>query len=216
MNDAVARETMIDTQVRPNDVTDRRIHAALRAVPREAFLPKSRHGMAYAEVEHETSEGRYLWRARDFSKLLQMVDVKSSDEVLDLASGSGYAAAILSHLAAVVVGLDDDEAIVNAAAERLNALDIANADVVQGDLKAGLPKQAPFDVIFVNGAVGSIPQSWFDQLKEGGRLAVVIREGHASQARIYVKSAEIISTSRSFDAAPPVLPGFEVPETFAL
>ena len=213
MNDA-ARETMIDTQVRPNDVTDRRIHAALRETPRENFLPKARHPLAYAEVEHETSEGRHIWRARDFSKLLQAADVQPTDDVLDIGSGSGYSAAILSHLSAVVVGLESDEALASAASERLSALDVDNADVVSGDLAAGLPSQAPFDVIFVNGAVDVVPEAWTDQLKEGGRLAVVVREGRSSHARIYVKSQGLVSFNRVFDAAPPRLPGFEAEESF--
>lgn len=215
MNDAVARETMIDTQVRPNDVTDRRIHAALRAVPREHFLPKARHGLAYAEVEHETSPGRHIWRARDFAKLLEEAEIRPDDEVLDIASGSGYSAAVLSHLCRAVVGLEDDEALSEAASERLTALDIDNADVVRGELAEGLPSQAPFDVIIVNGSVETVPQQWIDQLKEGGRLAVIVREGRASHARIYVKARDVVSFNRVFDAAPPMLPGFKARATFA-
>ncbi|MBB35143.1 MAG: protein-L-isoaspartate O-methyltransferase [Hirschia sp.] len=216
MYDVAARQTMLDTQVRPSDVTDRRIHAALMQIPREEFLPKSRHALANAEVEHKTSDGRYMWRPRDFAKLLQAVQIRPEDEVLDIASGSGYTAAILSQLAAVVVGLESDEAVVNAASERLNSLDIDNADVVAGKLEEGLPSQAPFDVIFINGSVERVPAAWIDQLKTGGRLAVVVREGRASRARIYVKTGDTASFNNVFDATPPALPGFSVPKTFAL
>lgn len=214
MNDAVARETMIDTQVRPNDVTDRRIHAALQDVPREAFLPKSRHALAYAEFDHETSEGRYMWRARDFAKLVEAAKIQPEDEVLDIASGSGYSAAILSHLAAAVVGIESDEALAEAASSRLDALNIDNADVVSGDIAKGLPSQGPFDVIFVNGSVEVIPEEWTDQLKEGGRLAVIFRDGKLSQARIYRRAGDVLASRSTFDAAPPALPGFEKTESF--
>ncbi|MFC7290830.1 protein-L-isoaspartate O-methyltransferase family protein [Hirschia litorea] len=214
MNDAVARETMIDTQVRPNDVTDRRIHTALQAVPREAFLPKSRHSLAYAEFDHQTSEGRYMWRARDFAKLLEAAKIKPTDEVLDIASGSGYSSAILSYLAAAVVGLEDDEAIAEAASARLDALNIDNADVVAGDIKKGLADQGPYDVIIVNGAVEIVPTEWTDQLKDGGRLAVVVREGKVSQARIYTRAGDALSCRSAFDTAPPALPGFEKTASF--
>ena len=214
MNDAVARETMIDTQVRPNDVTDRRIHAAIRAVPREAFLSKGLHGLAYSEAELETADDRYLWRARDFSKLLQAAAIEPEDEVLDIASGAGYSTAVLSHLAGAVVGLENDEAMAEAASKRLDDLNIANADIVAGDLKAGLAAQGPFDVIFVNGSVEAFPDAWIDQLKEGGRLAVVVRDGHASHACVYTKTNNVVCETMAFDAAPPALPGFEKEASF--
>ena len=214
MNNAVAREIMIDSQVRPNDVTDRRIHAALQDIPREAFLPKSRHSLAYAEYEHETSEGRYMWRARDFAKLLEEAKIQPDDEVLDIASGCGYSAAILSKLATAVVGLENNEKIAEAASARLDKLNIDNADVVVGDIAKGLASQGPFDVVFVNGAVETVPDDWKSQLKEGGRLAVVIREGKSSQACIYTRTGDVFACRSVFDAAPPMLPGFEVKSEF--
>ncbi len=213
-NDVQSRETMIDTQVRPNDVTDRRIHTALMDVARETFLPRSRHAMANAEVEHETAEGRYMWRPRDFAKLVQAVDLKSDETVLDIAPGTGYSSAILAHLCAAVVGLEADEALASAASERLDALNIDNADVVSGDLKSGLPDQGPYDAVFVNGAVERVPEAWIKQLKDGGRLAVVVREGRASHGRVYTRTGDTFAFRSVFDAAPPALPGFEAESTF--
>ena len=216
MNDAAARETMIDTQVRPNDVVDRRIHAALMNVPREPFLPRTAVALAYAEMEHETSPGRSIWRARDFGKLLEECQFKEADEVLVIGSGAGYSEAVISHLVDVVVGLESDADLAVSASDRLSELNIDNADVIKADLEAGLPDQAPFDVIFVNGALETDPpKSWFYQLKEGGRLAVVVREGKASHARIYVRSGDVFAYTRVFDAAPPVLPGFEPKKVFS-
>ncbi len=215
MNNADARETMIDTQVRPNDVTDRRIHAALQDIPREPFLPKSRHALAYAEFEHETAPGRWMWRSRDFAKLLQAADITAEDEVLDIAPGTGYSSAILSKLAAAVIGLETDQELAEAASARLDELDIDNADVVSGDLSAGLAGEGPYDVIFVNGSVDAPAQAWFEQLKDGGRLAVVVRTGKASHACIYTKADNVISCRKVFDSAPPRLPGFEAAPSFS-
>lgn len=214
-NQDQARETMIDTQVRPNDVTDRRIHAAMMTIPREDFLPRSRHSLANAEVEHETTEGRYMWRPRDFSKLVQALDLKGADTVLDIAPGTGYSTAILAQLASAVVGLEAEEAQATAASERLDKLNVDNADVVAGDIAAGLGAQGPYDAIFVNGAVEDVPQAWKDQLKDGGRLAVIVREGRASHARVYTRAGDTWAFRRVFDAAPPALPGFETAKSFA-
>lgn len=210
-----ARELMIETQVRPNDVTDRRIHDALRKTPREAFLPRSRRALAYSEAEIETSEGRFMWRPRDFAKLLQAAEIDDEDLVLDIAPGAGYSSAILARLASAVVGLEADEEAATKAGERLADLGVDNAVVVAGDLAAGLAKQGPYNVIFVNGSIEEAPDAWFTQLAEGGRLAAVMREGRASRAKIFTKTGEVIASRTAFDAAPPRLDGFERKAGFA-
>ena len=215
MNDVVARETMLDTQVRPNDVTDRRIHIAIGAIPREAFLSRSRHALAYAETEHPTAENRWMWRARDFSKLLQAAQIGPDDLVLDIAPGTGYSTAVLSKIAAAVVGIEDDKTLAESASETLDSLNIDNADVeAVASLADGFAAQGPYNVIFVNGSVEVVPEAWLDQLAEGGRLAVVVREGRASHARIYTRSGDAVSHANVFDAAAPRLPGFEAEAAF--
>jgi protein-L-isoaspartate(D-aspartate) O-methyltransferase len=214
MHSESARETMVDTQVRPNDVTDTRIHDALLETPRESFLPKVRHSLAYAECEHETVEGRFIWCARDFSKLLQAANVQPDDEVLDLAPGTGYSTAILSRLSAAVIGVEDDESVAEKASETLSNLDIDNADIVFGDLKTGLKSEGPYDLIFVNGVVEYLPDDWFAQLRDGGRIAVVVKDGALSQARIYSKNDDVVSWKSMFHCKPPILPGFVKEKSF--
>ncbi|MEQ1611068.1 MAG: protein-L-isoaspartate O-methyltransferase [Hyphomonadaceae bacterium] len=206
-----ARTAMIDSQVRPNDVTDRRLISAMAAVPREHFVPASRRASAYADVMVETVPGRWLIAARDFSKLVNAAAVRDTDRVLDIAAGTGYSAAVFSKLAARVTALEQDEAAAGAIRQK-----VPGVDVVAGSLKAGVPARAPFDVIFVNGAVEDVPQAWLDQLAEGGRLAVAVADGGIRRARIYTRAGGKTAWRAPFDTAIPLLPGFEKAAEFRL
>ncbi len=206
-----ARTAMIDSQVRPNDVTDRRLISAMAAVHRETFVAPAKLASAYADVMVETGPGRWLLAARDFSKLLNSLAIRETDRALDIAAGTGYSSAVLSKLAASVVSLEQDEAA--AAAIRKN---VPGVDVVMGPLKAGAAAKGPFDVIFVNGAVEEVPQAWLDQLAEGGRLAVAVSEGSVRRGRIYTRSGGKTAWRTPFDTAIPLLPGFEKASEFRL
>jgi protein-L-isoaspartate(D-aspartate) O-methyltransferase len=157
---AVARLAMVNSQIRPSDVTDHRIQDAMGEIPRELFVPKSMLAKAYADTEVELSDGRTMLRPVHLAKLIQAADIRSSDVVLDMAFGRGYSTAVLARLAETVVGLEQDGAGFAAkAGERLAEIGANNAVVVEGDLKTGVPGQGPFDVIFVNGAVAKSPVS---------------------------------------------------------
>ncbi len=203
---------MVDTQVRPNDVTDRRLIAALLHTPREAFLPKTLESVAYSEKALETSPGRWLWAPRDFGKLIEEAGVEEGDRVLNIAAGSGYAAAVMAAMGADVAALEDDDALVSALNERF--ADNNRVEAVKGDLATAGGLKGPFDVVIVGGAVEIVPEAWSAVLGEGGRLAVAVRENGVGHARIYVKSDGIASYRSPFDCMPPVLAGFEVAEAF--
>jgi protein-L-isoaspartate(D-aspartate) O-methyltransferase len=212
MDLSAARAAMVDSQVRTNDVTDRRLIRALGEVAREAFVPAGKGALAYVEQVIETSPGRHLWLARDISKLLQAATVEETDTVLDIAAGSGYSAAVLSKLAARVVALEESEAAVGP----VRALGLANVETVSGPLKAGAPAKGPYNVIFVNGAVEEVPQAWLDQLAEGGRLAVVVDHGAVRRGCIVTRSGGRTASRTVFDSAAPSLPGFEKAAAFRL
>ena len=211
-----ARAAMIDSQVRPNDVTDRRLIAAMASVPREAFLPASRVSLAYADVAPETGPGRHMMAARDFAKLANAAAIKETDRVLDIAPGAGYSSAVLAALAASVVALEQDEAAAKTVREGLSKVGVSTVEVAAGPLKAGLQAKAPFDVIFVNGAVEVVPKAWLDQLAEEGRLVVVVSEGLVRRARLYTRSGGKTAWRTPFESAAPSLPGFERAEEFRL
>ncbi|MHA6289195.1 protein-L-isoaspartate O-methyltransferase family protein [Maricaulis sp. CAU 1757] len=211
-----ARKHMVDSQIRPSDVTDRRLLAALERTPRHLFVPRSRRASAYADTSVATSDQRKAMRPRDLAKLIHAADIQPDELVLDIACGRGYSTAILAHMAETVVGVDNDEDGLSRATDNLNMVGADNAVVVEGDPKQGVPSQGPFNVIFVNGAVETVPQAWFDQLAENGRLAVVIRKGPVGKATIFTRSGAGIGERVVFDSSASVLPGFEAERRFAL
>jgi protein-L-isoaspartate(D-aspartate) O-methyltransferase len=204
-----ARIAMIDSQVRVNDVTDRRLISAMISVPREVFVPAAKRASAYADLAVETRPGRWMAAARDFSKLLNIAAVRPEDRVLDIAPGTGYSSAVLARLAASVVALEDDEAGAKQLRDGLAAASTSGVEVVTGPLRAGFASKGPFDVIIVNGAVEEVPAAWLAQLAEGGRLAVPVAEGGVRRARLYTASGGKTAWRTPFDTPFPALPGFE-------
>jgi protein-L-isoaspartate(D-aspartate) O-methyltransferase len=212
---AAARRAMLEGQVRVNDVTDRALQNALAVLPRELFAPKSKRSLAYSDVDLALSPERVLMRPRDFAKLVQALDLDKGDITLDVACGRGYSCAVLARLAAMVVGLESDPEMIEKAEEALNEVGVTNAAVVKGDLKAGVPDQGPYDVIFVNGAVEVVPDAWLAQLADGGRLGVVVRDVGVGRATVFTRAGGVVGSRVVFDCATPVLPGFERPKAFS-
>lgn len=213
---AAARETMLDSQIRTNDVTDRHIQSAFSKVPRECFVPKSKMALAYGDTNVDLGDGRWMLRPRDFSKMIAAAEIQDTDVVLDIACGRGYSVAVMAQLAETVVALEETTEAVERATKLLEKCDVSNAAVVQGDLKAGAPEHGPFDVIFVNGAVSAVPQTWLDQLAGGGRLVVALSEGAICRVAVFTKSGDRVGERIAFDASVPVLPGFEPKQSFVL
>ncbi len=211
-----ARIAMIDSQVRPNDVTDRRLIAAMAEIPREAFVPAGRQVMAYTDAPVETGPGRWMATPRDFSKLINAAAILETDRILDIAPGTGYSTAVLARLGASVVALEQDEANAKSLRDGLARAGVRGVDIVIGALKAGAPSKAPFDVIHVNGAIEDVPKAWLDQLAEGGRLVAVVADGGIRRARVYTRSGGKTAWRTPFDASTPVLPGFERAAEFRL
>lgn len=205
---------MIDSQVRPNDVTDRRLIAAIAAVPREDFVPPGRETLAYADRAIETGPGRFMMAARDFAKLVNAGAITDEDRVLDIAPGSGYSTVVLAKLAKSVVALETDDAAAGAVRDAVARHGGGNVEAIAGPLDAGAPGKGPFNVIFVNGAVEVVPDAWIGQLAEGGRLTVVVDEGVVRRARVYIRSGGKSAWRAPFESSAPKLPGFEHAEVF--
>jgi protein-L-isoaspartate(D-aspartate) O-methyltransferase len=205
---AQQRLNMVDTQVRTNDVTDARIHAAMRDVRRERFLPTSKQALAYADTAVEVANRRYLLDPRTFSKLLQLADVQPTDRVLDVGCATGYSSAILARLAKSVVALEQDADLVRVAVDALASANASNATVVQGQLADGYKGRAPYDVIFVNGAIEAAPAGLLAQLAEGGRLVAIMQDGVQGRAQLFVRHDGRSSARPDFDANVPPLGGF--------
>lgn len=202
------RFNMVEAQVRTNDVTDPRIHAAMLAVAREAFVPAARRAMAYADVPVEIAQGRYMLDPRSFAKMLQLADLRPGDRVLDVACGTGYSSVVIARIAKAVVALEQDADLVRVATDMVPANGGTNVTVVQGGLTEGVKTKAPFDAIFINGAVEAVPEQLLAQLGEGGRLVAVLRQGAQGRAQLYLREKGRIGSRPDFDANVPMLGGF--------
>lgn len=215
MDFAQARATMVASQVRTNDVTDLRLQRALETTPREQFLPAELKPLAYVEREIEYAPRRRLLTPRDFAKLLAGADPRPGDLVLDVGCGSGYSTAVLAQMTEMTVGLESEEGLARAAQDNLNALALANAAVITGDLAAGAADQGPFDLIFIGGAIEVEPTHLLEQLKDGGRLAAIMCAGGQWRGSLWRRSDRHFAASALFDATTrAVLPGFSAPKRF--
>ncbi len=210
------RNSMVDGQIRPNGVTDPRITDRMRAVPREFFVPKQKQAIAYMDEVIEIAPGRFAMEPMFLAKLIQALDVEPTDSVLIIGAGLGYSAAVLGGLCDTVIGLEEDEALAQAASDGLPERGVDNAAIVTGPLVDGFASQAPYDVIMIDGAYETVPDSLLEQLAEDGRLGGIRVDGRSGQAEIYVKSDGVVSKRVAFDAVVPVLPGFDAPRSFVL
>jgi protein-L-isoaspartate(D-aspartate) O-methyltransferase len=216
MDYARSRRTMVDNQVRPADVTDHRIIAALLDVPRERFVAPSKQAVAYLDIDVPVADdsARVLLKAIVFGKLLQAAGIKETERVLDVGCATGYSSAVLARFARAVVALEEDAALARHSAENLQALGASNARVVTGPLTRGAPAEAPYDVIFINGAIEVEPQALARQLRDGGRLVAVKGRAPNGKAMLYRSVNGELSGWPSFDASAPLLPGFAAPPVF--
>lgn len=205
---AERRRTMVDTQVRPSDVTSFPIIDAMLSVPREAFVPDAARALAYVGGPIALTATRQLMEPRTIGKMLEALNVTPADLVLEIAPGLGYTTALLAHLAEAVVAIEEDPALAAEAEAALSAQNVDNAAVLTGPLTAGSAKNGPYDVIVAFGGVEEIPQSVTDQLKDGGRIMAVFMQGALGEARLGRKLGGVISWRMEFNATAPVLPGF--------
>ncbi len=217
MTDFAARRTMmVDTQVRPNDVTKFPVIQAMLAIPREEFVPAARRPVAYSGENLDLGNGRVLLEPRTLAKMVDALDIQPTDLVLDIACGYGSSSAVVACLAEAVVAVEDDEALAAEAEQRLAATEIFNVAVLAGDLAAGVPGQGPYDAILIGGAVEEVPQPLLDQLKEGGRIAAIFAEGQLGVVRIGHRLNGRVVWRYAFNALAPMLPGFARKRRFSL
>ena len=199
---------MIESQVRPNGITDRRIILAMSRLPREDFVPESCRAVAYMDEDVPLGvAGRHLIEPMALARLVQLAEVKPGEKVLDVGAATGYGAAVLVDLAGHVVALEQDPQLVASARENLQGHSAVK--VVEGKLDAGCASESPFDVIVIEGRVSDVPEELLQQLAPGGRLVAIIGETEMARARVHTSTAKGLAVRDAFDATVSALPGFE-------
>ena len=217
MNDfATLREVMVDTQIRPSDVTKFPILDAMLKIPREHFVPRDKRDVAYIGESVPLGADRVVMDPRILAKLLDALDITQKELVLDIGSGLGYSSALLSRLAEAVVAIEDDQTRVAESEEALQDMGLDNVCLLQGVLNEGAAQHGPYDVILIQGAVEFIPQSLIDQLKEGGRIGAIFADGMNGEARIGFKRDGRMTWRFAFNATLPILDGFRKAKEFML
>ncbi|RWR12250.1 protein-L-isoaspartate O-methyltransferase family protein [Paenirhodobacter populi] len=216
MQDFVARRvTMVDTQVRPNDVTKFPIIEAMLHVPREDFVPAARREAAYIGENLPVAPGRVILEPRSFAKMLDALDIQPDELVLDIGCGLGYSSAVIARMAEAVVAVEEGDTA-TLAESALVREGVDNVAVVAGPLDQGSPRHGPYDAIIIEGAIQTLPEQIGAQLKEGGRIAAIFMRGALGTARLGRKIDGVVIWRDVFNATAPVLPGFGVEPAFAL
>jgi len=217
MTDYAARRTMmVDTQVRPSDVTKFPIINAMLSVAREAFVPRHLREAAYMGENLDLGGNRVVLEPRTLAKMLDALDIRQDELAMDIGSALGYSAAVIAHMAQAVVAVEEDADMVQEAQPLLAEQGADNVILHEGPLTAGAAEHGPFDVIMIEGAVDDLPKALTDQLKEGGRMACLFMEGTLGVVRVGYKIDGHMTWRFAFNASAPVLPGFEREAAFVL
>jgi protein-L-isoaspartate(D-aspartate) O-methyltransferase len=210
------RKIMVDTQIRPSDVTKFPIIDAFLSVPKEKFVPDGKREAAYIGENFQIGPSRIILEPRTLAKLLDALDIHNDELVLDVGSGLGYSSAVISLIAQVVIAVEDDSSLASEAAETLSEIGMDNVVVQVAKLEEGAPEHGPYDVIILQGGVEEIPTSILKQLKNGGRIGAIFIEKGLGTAKIGFKLNNTITWRYSFNAAAPILQGFFKQKDFAL
>ncbi len=200
------RGRMVDTQIARGDrwrdaVRDERVLAALRAVPRHAFVPDSHRGNAYDDTPLPIGHGQTISQPYIVALMTELLAVKEGERVLEIGTGSGYQAAVLNELTPYVYSLEIIEPLCRQAAELLTRLGYTTVRVRCGDGYHGWPEEGPFDGIIVTCAAGHVPPPLWDQLKPGGRMVIPIGGTYETQ-RLVVLSKQSDGQRQSRNVLP--------------
>jgi protein-L-isoaspartate(D-aspartate) O-methyltransferase len=206
------RHAMVASQLRTNAVNDARVVAAMARVPREEFVPAAARPFAYLDAPVPLAGQRSMNIPIATGRLLTEARIGPEDRVLLIGAGGGYAAAVLAELAASVVAVEEDRALVDAARPALAGY--PSVTLVEGPLTAGAPDHAPFDVLVIDGAVEQVPPALVEQVRPGGRIATGLVDRGVTRLATGSRSAGGFGLQDFADVECVRLPGFERPRAF--
>lgn len=182
-----ARFNMVEQQVRPWEVMDARVLRVMEEIPRENFVSDEYKGLAYADIEIPLGHGHHMLKPTIVGRMLQALNIKPTDTILEIGTGSGYLTACLAKLGKSVVSVEIHEDIARQAADNLAATDLKNITLQVADAMTGIPEQAPFDVIAVTGSIPDCQQILQKSLNDGGRLFMITGEAPVMQAELVAR-----------------------------
>lgn len=206
-----ARRLMVASQLRPSGVNDPRVVAAMATVPREVFVPTDRVGSAYSDRPVPLGAGREMAAPVVTGRLLTELQLRPGDRALLIGAGMGYAAALLTHLVAEVVAVEEDDVLFAAARDALAGTGVR---LIHGPLADGHAAGAPYDAILIDGAVDRIPDALIEQMADGGRLAAGLIDGGVGRLVVGRRGGAGFGVRAFEDAEPGRLPGFSKPPAF--
>jgi len=210
-----ARFNMIEQQIRPWDVSDSAVLQLLSTVKREDFVPLAQKALAFTDMAIALPGGQAMLPPRVQARLVQDAAIQATDKVLEIGTGSGFMAALMSHQAQRVISLEINPEIAELARANLQRAGIHNVEVRLADATKGTPADAPFDVIVLGGSVAEVPQSLLNLLKVGGRLVGIVGEEPIMHARVINRTSDTNFTSvDKWDDNAPRLANFPQPSTF--
>ncbi len=210
-----ARFNMIEQQIRPWDVLNTGVLDLLFVVKREDFVPPQHRALAFVDTEVPLPNGQCMLAPKVEARLLQELDVRKHERVLEIGAGSGHMAALLAHRAQAVVTLEIDPQLAALARANLARANVMNAEVVEADGSRQLPVDGPFDVILLSGSVAEVPEALLGQLKPGGRLAAIVGGEPVMRATLLTRgSDEALGRRVLFDTMAQRLRGFAEPSRF--
>jgi len=183
---AEARREMVDRQIAGRGITDRSLLDAMRAVPREAFVPEHLVEFAYDDSPLPIEADQTISQPYIVALMIEAAEIKPGDRVLEIGAGSGYAAAVMGKVAAEVLAIERHRELAALAGARLERLGYTNVDILEGDGTEGLPEEAPFDAILAAASGSHVPEALLHQLAPGGRLVMPVGEPHSIQKLIKV------------------------------
>ncbi|NDY96815.1 protein-L-isoaspartate(D-aspartate) O-methyltransferase [Wenzhouxiangella limi] len=184
------REEMVQRQLRERSIRDERVLDAMRAVPRERFVPRRHRDLSYRDGPLPIEAGQTISQPYIVALMAEALELEATDRVLEVGAGSGYAAAVLSRIAAGVYAIEYHDELAHLAAERMAALGYDNVEVTQGDGTRGWPSQAPFDAILVSAGGPDVPPTLLEQLAVGGRMVIPVGDRTRSQELLRVRKID--------------------------
>ncbi len=202
----IARKNMVTNQIMPVKVHDERILNTLAEMPKHLFLDGQWQSVAYADAKSPMGEGRFMLKPEEFAVMLQALELKGDERVLDIACGTGYSTAVLSKLSSQVLGIESDTHLATKAVNTLMHLQIDNAVIKTAEILHGDPKNAPYEAIFVNGCLRSEPKLLLAQLATFGKLVCAIQLPNGlRKAYVYTSLGDSYGCVELFDSTAEIL-----------